>query len=184
MKKLRLKLFGLAILLLALAPSSAPTAMAQNYERGLSAYNRADYQTALREWDTLAQFGDSKAQFGLGLMHSFGQGVPENNILAMDWYRRSSERGHPGAQLFVGRGLENGNGTEQNIEAAFVWYLRAAEQGENRAQNNLARLYETGRGITQDLDIAIYWYEESARNGNSNARKNLARLHGNTPAKH
>ena len=180
MKKLRLKLFGLAILVLALEAPGAPSAIAQDYERGLSAYNRADYQTALREWDSLAQFGDPKAQFGLGLMHTFGQGVPENNIFAMDWYRRASERGHPGAQLFLGRGLENGNGTKQNLEAAFVWYLRAAEQGENRAQNNLARLYEAGRGTTQDMDIALYWYEESARNGNSNARKNLARLHGNT----
>ena len=112
------------------------------------------------------QFGDPKAQFGLGVMHTFGQGVPKDDTRAMDWYRRAAERGHAGAQLFLGHGLESGNGAEQNLEAAFFWFLRAAEQGEARAQNNLGRLYETGRGTNRDLDIALYWYEESARNGN------------------
>lgn len=155
------------------------SALAQSYERGLSAYNRADYETALREWDALAQFGDPQAQFGLGLMHTFGHGVPEDDIVAMDWYARAAKRGHPGAQLFLGHGYETGNGVARDPETAFLWYLAAAEHGLGRAQNNLGRLYETGTGVEADLDIAIYWYEESARNGNANARKNLARLSQN-----
>jgi TPR repeat protein len=181
MHQLRLHLLTPGMIALALMVLAAPAAIAEDYERGLSAYNRADYATALLEWDVLAQFGDPKAQFGLGVMHTFGQGVPKDDTRAMDWYRRAAERGHAGAQLFLGHGLESGNGAEQNLEAAFFWFLRAAEQGEARAQNNLGRLYETGRGTNRDLDIALYWYEESARNGNTNARKNLARLHGKPP---
>lgn len=171
----------LALVLLFLFVGSQ-AALAQSYERGLSAYNRADYETALREWDALAQFGDPKAQFGLGLMHTFGHGVPEDDVVAMDWYERSAKRGHPGAQLFLGHGYETGNGVERDPEVAFRWYLLAAEHGLGRAQNNLGRLYETGVGVEADLDIAVYWYEESARNGNSNARENLARLSRNAAA--
>jgi len=176
-QKGNLKYFMVAALLTLFA---APAAQAQSFERGLSAYNRADYDTALREWDALAQFGDPKAQFALGLMHTFGHGVPESDINAMDWYQRAANRGHSGAQLFLGHGYETGNGVEQDYEIAFQWYLRAAEQGLGRAQNNLGRLYELGHGVEVDLDIATYWYEESARSGNANARKNLARLSSNT----
>ena len=181
MHNFRLNLLIPGLLVLILAILTMHSAIAEDYERGLSAYNRADYETALLEWDVLAQFGEPKAQFGLGVMHTFGQGVPQDHTRAMDWYRRAAERGHAGAQLFLGHGLESGNGAEQNLEEAFFWFLRAAEQGESRAQNNLGRLYETGRGTDPDPDIALYWYEESARNGNTNARKNLARLHGKPP---
>ncbi len=180
MHNFRLNLLIPGLLVLILAILTMHSAIAEDYERGLSAYNRADYETALLEWDVLAQFGEPKAQFGLGVMHTFGQGVLQDHTRAMDWYRRSAERGHAGAQLFLGHGLESGNGAEQNLEEAFFWFLRAAEQGESRAQNNLGRLYEPGRGTDPDPDIALYWYEESARKGNANARKNLARLHGNT----
>ena len=165
----------LALGAIALTFSAGPAA-AQNFESGLSAYNRADFERAFDEWDALAQFGNPRAQFGMGLLYSFGQGVETNDVLAMDWFSRAAERGHPGAQLFLAHGYEKGEGVARDHAIAFHWYLQAAEQGLGKAQNNLGRLYEHGIGVASDIDLALYWYEEAARNGNANARASLARL--------
>ncbi len=57
-----------AVLLLTLA---AP-AWGQDGQKGMQAYNRGDYATALREWRPLAERGDIAAQFKLGLMYANG----------------------------------------------------------------------------------------------------------------
>jgi len=167
------RLIPIAALAMAFAPGLA---MAQSFELGLSAYNRADFERAFDEWDAIAQFGNPRAQFGLGLLYSLGQGVEEDDVRAMDWFARAARHGHPGAQLFLAHGYETGKGVALDTEQAFHWYLQAAEQGLGKAQNNLGRLFENGVGVTPDIDVAIYWYEEAARNGNANARSNLARL--------
>jgi hypothetical protein len=41
-------------------------------QKGLDAYNRGDYATALREWRPLAEQGDASAQFNLVLMYALG----------------------------------------------------------------------------------------------------------------
>ena len=76
-------------------------AWADSYERGLSAYSRLDYETARHEWSGSAIAGDPRAQFGLGMLHDFGQGVPEEPEAAVIWYRIAAEQGHSGAQLFL-----------------------------------------------------------------------------------
>ena len=53
----------------------AGTAIAGPFEDGVVAYNRGDYATALRLWRPLAEQGDTKAQFNLGLMYKNGEGV-------------------------------------------------------------------------------------------------------------
>ena len=154
----------------------ATPAWSQNYERGLSAYNRLDYETALREWSESAIAGDVKAQFGVGMLYDFGHGVPQDPEATVVWCRWAAEQGHPSAQLFLANSYEQGRGVGQNYAAAHRWYLNSARQGEAKAQNNLGVMYENGHGLPIDLNIAIYWYEEAARNGNRNARANLHRL--------
>ena len=166
---------GLMALFVAV-PATTPAA-ANEYERGLSAYNRAEYTTAFETWQNLAVLGHPDAQFGLGIMYSLGQGVPRDHRAAAPWLHLAAIQGHRGAQLSVGHSYEHGLGVLQDFAAAHRWYLAAAEQGEAKAQNNLGTLYEHGRGVTADRDLAIYWYEEATRNGNRNARANLVRLH-------
>ena len=42
---------------------------------GLAAYLREDYATALKEFKPLAERGDAKVQFYLGIMYDLGKGV-------------------------------------------------------------------------------------------------------------
>ena len=68
------------IALLIAAPVSAA-----DFEKGLAAYDRSDYATALREWKPLAKQGHAKAQSSLGTMFAEGRGVPQDYIQAHMW---------------------------------------------------------------------------------------------------
>ena len=59
---------------------------AQNFEKGVAAYNSGDYATALKEWTPLADAGFRDAQFNIGLMYFQGRGVPQDYKEAVKWY--------------------------------------------------------------------------------------------------
>ena len=87
----------LSIILLA---GSAFVATAQNFDKGVAAYNAGDYRTALREWRHFAERGDSDAQFVLGAMYQLGHGVLQTNIMAHMWYNIASANGNSQAGEF------------------------------------------------------------------------------------
>ena len=60
-------------------------------DEGVAAYHRGDYATALREWRPLAKQGNAKAQYHLGVMYSKGEGVPQDNAKALQWWRKAAE---------------------------------------------------------------------------------------------
>lgn len=63
-------------------------------KEGETAYKHQDYVTALKELTPLAQQGDAKAQFYLGLMYAAGKEVAQDNKQAIVWYRKAAEQGH------------------------------------------------------------------------------------------
>ena len=56
-----------------------------DFKKGLNAYDRGDYVTALREWLPLAKQGNSDAQHKLGNMYSEGRGVLPYNSMAISF---------------------------------------------------------------------------------------------------
>lgn len=75
----------LFVLSLAVAGSAAA-----DFRAGLTAYQRGDYASALREWRPLAEAGDPTAQLYLGLMYENGQGVPADLAEARRWFERAA----------------------------------------------------------------------------------------------
>ncbi len=65
----------IAVLLLA---ALGGTAVAGPYEDAISAYERGDYATALREFRVLAAQGRADAQYNLGFLYENGQGAPQD----------------------------------------------------------------------------------------------------------
>ena len=53
--------------------------MRADLEKGFDAYEKGDYATAVREFKVLAEQGNAKAQYNLGLMYDNGEGVPEDD---------------------------------------------------------------------------------------------------------
>jgi TPR repeat protein len=73
---------------------SAGVSWAADYDKGVAAYWSEDYASALREWRPLAEQGNALAQFNLGLMYFYGQGVPKDFVSAHMWVNIAAANGH------------------------------------------------------------------------------------------
>ncbi len=104
---------------------------------GVGAYNRGDYQKALREWTPDAEQGDGLAQNNLGILYDEGHGVAQDFARAAAWYRKAAEQGHDDAQNNLGRLYENGLGVEQDLVRAHMWYNLAATRGNGAGLDNM-----------------------------------------------
>ena len=100
---------------------AVPDAAADQFARGLSAYNAADYRTAFEFWYPLADENDPKAQTALAFLYLKGLGVVQDDVRAADWYRRAARLGRPEAQFFLGTLYYLGRGVPQNDTLAHVW---------------------------------------------------------------
>ena len=119
----------------------ASTVLAQSlFDKGANAYKRGDYETALAVFRPLAESGDAKAQSILGLMYSYGEGVPVDYREAARWYKRAADQSSSVAQYNLGMLYAEGKGVSQDKERAIEWLTRAADSGHFRARSELARL--------------------------------------------
>ena len=108
-----------------------------DFDEGLSAYKQKDFKKAFEEWQPLAEQGDMLAQFYLGLIYGFGQGVEKDLAEAIRWWRRSAEQGNIAAQSNLGFMYKYGNGVPQDIVLAYMWSKIAATGGASFAKTNL-----------------------------------------------
>jgi TPR repeat protein len=108
---------------------AVPAAAADDFARGLSAYNAADYETAFDAWYPLAEENDPKAQAAVAFLYLKGLGVRQDDARAADWYRRAAQLGRPEAQFFIGTLYYLGRGVPQNDKLAHVWCEIALAHG-------------------------------------------------------
>jgi len=153
----RAPLAALALLLIA-----AP-AWSGDFQKGLDAYNSADYETALSEWTPLAEAGDVGGQYGLGLMYGNGFGVDMDDALAVKWYGLAAGQGHALAQNNLAVMHQNGWGVPQNDDEAVKLYALAAEQGVVEAMVALGRYYAMDFCEDYDPVEAYKWYGVAAK---------------------
>ena len=73
-----------------------------DWEAGVDALEKGDYETAYIEFITFAERGNVDAQYNLGLMYSSGEGVPEDNMSAYMWYNIASSLGDEVAEYNKG----------------------------------------------------------------------------------
>ena len=102
----------------------------QQLQQGLEATKRGDYQTAFKLWLPLAEQGDASAQFNLGMMYDKGQGVKQDDVEAVKWYRQAAEQGHAKAQFILGGLYWLGKGVQVNKSLAKEWFSKACDNGD------------------------------------------------------
>jgi TPR repeat protein len=74
--------------------------------------------------------GLPKAEYRLGIMYGFGQGVPLDKKEELKWYRMAAAHGNNPAQVSVGLMFEGGLGVPQDYVQAHMWYNLASAGGE------------------------------------------------------
>ena len=143
------------VLAVTLLVGSVSVATAQDYDKGVAAYNAGDYQTALIYFKDIAdgppyEYDDGSiklpgftrvyvylrgpAEFYLGLMYQEGQGVLQNYVEAFRLYHLVAEQGDASsaeAQYRLGSMYQNGQGVTQNNVLAHMWYSIAAFIGSS-----------------------------------------------------
>ena len=142
-------------------------------KEGYDALIRKDYTTAMKEYRPLAERGNAEAQYRVGRMYEFGQGVPQDKTQGIAWVRKAAEQNHADAQQELGVIYATGDGVKQDDVQAVAWFRKSATQGDATAQYNLGLLYAKGQGVEKDLAQAIDWWRKSATQGNADAQFKL-----------
>ncbi len=105
-----------------------------NLKRGIIAFNKSDYSTALSCFEPLAKSGEAKAQLLMGCVHEFG--VIKNQDQALYWYILAAEQGNAEAQFRYALCVICNQITESYLDAISC-LEKAANQGHDKAAYNL-----------------------------------------------
>ena len=109
------KMWLVPSLVVGLALMLAPPILA-DFQAGVEAWGRGDYDTALQEFRHLAEQGTAQAQVNLGIIYSQGRGVPKDSVQAYRWYTLAASQGDDLAEKFKNH-LEKSMTLDQIAEA-------------------------------------------------------------------
>ncbi|MEK9628164.1 MAG: tetratricopeptide repeat protein [Nitrospinota bacterium] len=128
------------------------------YQTARDAFDRGDYDTAVKEFKALADQNDPKGQFGLAIMYDLGEGVPQSSENAFKYYKAAAEQGYADAQNNLAAMYDEGEGVEVDHKEALKWYRLAAENGNKDAPNNIGVMYMIGLGVPRNFAAAHKWF--------------------------
>lgn len=140
-----------------------PEGMEQDIPRSLDWFQKASSVS-----------GYAHAQYEIGRMYTFGQGLPHEPEEAFRWYLQSAQRGAREAQVALADAYTRGSGVSINLEEAVYWYKRAALAGAAEAAYALANMYHVGLGVGADPSSAAEWLKIAATSRYRPAQARLA----------
>jgi len=120
-----------------------------SFNKGWEAFDKGDYQTALKEWQPLAEQGDAQAQYFLATLYDNGEGVAQDYKAAAKWYRKAAEQGDVGAQFSLATLYDNGKGISQDMTKAKYWIQKVYEGDD-------AKLSKTAEKVWNEFELWKY----------------------------
>jgi TPR repeat protein len=147
------------------------------FETAYKHYQEGNFPDAFRLFSVIADQGDPRAQFSLGLMYSKGKGVAHDAQMAVYWYHKAARQGLADAQFNLGVRYDLGEGITHDVKQVVYWYHKAARQGLADAQFNLGVMYAHGDGVARDFEQALSWYQKAAGQGVAPAQYNLGLMY-------
>jgi TPR repeat protein len=69
-----------------------------DFEAGVQAYAEGEHAEAIRRFRPLAERGDHRAQYWLGMIYFEGRGVPKDDLRAYMWLTLAAGQGNRGAR--------------------------------------------------------------------------------------
>ena len=144
--------------------------LASMYKNGLGvekdiAKSKRLYSLALDAYRIAGDKGDAIANYQLGRIYDYGQGVEESDTIAFGWYQKAAQLGYAQAQHKLGVCYAEGIGAPKNYSLAVNWTRKAAEQKYADAQCDLGVLYEQGNGFEKNHSMAAEWFRKAAEQG-------------------
>ena len=122
--------------------ADAQLAAGMAYRDGIIGYTGpTDDAEAVKWLKMAAELGERRAQFFLGEMFKFGDGVAQDPEAAFSWFKKSAGQGMVNAQRVLGVLYRNGDGVDQDLDQAATWFEKAATQGDVTATTHLGQLF-------------------------------------------
>jgi len=114
-----------------------------------------------------ADQGYGPALDALGRDHELGRGMPQNHLLAFEFYRQGAEAGDGSAMNHLAALYEAGLGVARNYPEAIRWYRRAVDKNIPQAAYRLGIIAELGLadGVRNPAD-GFKWVRTAADAGN------------------
>ena len=153
--------------------------LADGYASGLFSKGNPDNDRAFPLFISASKHGHAEAGYRAALCYEFGWGSRKDFAKAVQFYRQSASKNHPGAAARLGRACFVGDlGLGERHREGFKWLKRAAESADfqyNTAPYELGLLHESGFGddIFQDEGYAAQLFTQSADLGHIEANYRL-----------
>jgi TPR repeat protein len=141
------------------------------------AFEQGRYLTALELAQKAAEKGDASAHTLIGRLHQDGLGIPQDAVLAAQWYRRGAELGDREAMFAYGVILADGLGVKRDRAGAGQMFEAAAQRGHVVANYNLALLFLHGDGKPENPYRALAHMRYAAENNLAVAQYDLATMY-------
>jgi TPR repeat protein len=164
-------------ILRALADKSYPFAqyyLADGYASGLFNKGKEDHDRAFPLFVAASKHGHAESGYRAALCYEFGWGTKKDPAKAVQFYRQSASKNHPGAMTRLGRACLTGELGLNKYREGIKWLKRATEAADlqyNAAPYHLGLLYENGYGddIFKDETYAAQLFTQAADLGHSEA---------------
>lgn len=127
-------------------------------------YNKGDYTEAFPLLSDAAADGIDNAQYLLGCMYRWGDGVTRNEDIAIRWYKLAAAQGHEKAIACL-----DDMYFDEEAPEAFDWVKKRAQEGDAYSQYRLGKFYMEGTVVEQDYDEAKKWLDKAAQQDNVQA---------------
>ncbi len=96
-----------------------------DYEKGVAAYNKKDYFSALKFWLPLSGKESNQADFMIGKLLLNKEVDPVDGMKAVYWFKRAADNGHLASQTQLGLMYLNGDLIKRDLTVATSWLLEA-----------------------------------------------------------
>lgn len=106
----------------------------QGTDEAWAAYLGGDFPKAVPVFERLAELGHPVAEWLMGNIYFFGQGVPRDYTRAQKMFKSAAEQGYFAAFAPTAQMYEQGLGTPKDPSIAYYWYNIAAAQLRDSAE--------------------------------------------------
>lgn len=146
----------------------------------LRAIESGRHKQAVQMLTPLANSGNALAQYRLGMLYYNGQGVGEDEKLAIYWWKKAAAQGNVESMFQLGSAFLFGTQAAKFVpdpdREAAMWYFQAASAGHAEAQYHLGLLFLAGKGVIESRQEAARWMQKAASQGHSEAKKALTSI--------
>src|SRR5699024_3081115 len=103
------------------------------------------------------------------MKHIYGDGVPEDNVLALQLLTQAHDMGHVEATYNLGICYHYGFGADVDLAKAYALYLESANGGYGKGMELMGRFYNQGIYVEPDRGQAEYWLRKAMESSDPDA---------------